>query len=287
MAELNSDLEPFAKFVDALDPWLGQAVLIGGWAHRLYRLDSRARKLPYPPITTLDGDVAVPQKLKVEESTIRERLLKAGFKEEFLGEDQPPATHYHYRQEGGFYVEFLSPLLGSEYDRHGKRKATREVGGISSQQLRYIEILMVEPWKIALGEQDGYPFAPAKKVLVANPTSFMAQKILIHHERDYKDRAKDLLYIHDTIELFSEHLKDLQEIYETILKLKLHRNRNIEVQSAADRLFGKVTDPVREAALMAAGRQLDPEALAETSRAGLQEIFPKKMILGAPAPFSR
>ncbi len=146
MTEQNTDLEPFAKFVEALDPWLGQAVLIGGWAHRLYRLDSRARKLPYLPITTLDGDVAVPTKLKAEESSVRERLLKAGFKEEFVGEDRPPATHYHYGQEGGFYVEFLSPLIGSEYDRHGKRKATREVGDISSQQLRYIEILMVEPW---------------------------------------------------------------------------------------------------------------------------------------------
>jgi hypothetical protein len=275
MAELNSDLEAFAKFVEAFDPWLGQAVLIGGWAHRLYRLDSRARKLPYLPIATLDGDVAVPAKLKVEESTVRERLLKAGFKEEFAGEHQPPAAHYHYGQEGGFYVEFLSPLVGSEYDRHGKRKATREVGGISSQQLRYIEILMVEPWKLALGEQDGYPFATARKVLVANPASFIAQKILIHHERGYKDRAKDLLYIHDTIEAFSEHLEELQKIYETILKLKLHRNCDIEVRSAANRLFGKVTDTVREAALMATGRHLNPEALAETSRAGLQEILGK------------
>ena len=125
MAELNSDLEAFAEFVEACDPWLGQAVLIGGWAHRLYRLDSRARKLPYLPIATLDGDVAVPAKLKVEESTVRERLLKAGFKEEFAGEHQPPAAHYHYGQEGGFYVDFKSPLVGSEYGRHGKRKATR------------------------------------------------------------------------------------------------------------------------------------------------------------------
>lgn len=79
MTEQNAGLEPFAKFVEAFDPWLGQAVLIGGWAHRLYWLDSRARKLPYLPIATLDGDVAVPAKLKVEESTVRERLIKAGF----------------------------------------------------------------------------------------------------------------------------------------------------------------------------------------------------------------
>jgi hypothetical protein len=46
-------------------------VLIGGWAHRLYRLDSRARKLEYLPLTKLDGDVAVPTKLKAEEVTVK------------------------------------------------------------------------------------------------------------------------------------------------------------------------------------------------------------------------
>jgi hypothetical protein len=276
MVSQDHEIVPFAKFVEALDPWLGQVVLVGGWAHRLYRLDPRARNLPYLPLTTLDGDVAVPAKLKVEESNVRERLLKAGFKEEFVGEDRPPATHYHYGTEGGFYVEFLSPLVGSEHDRSGKRKATREVGGISSQQLRYIEILMIEPWKIGLGEGNGYPFVPTKKILVANPTSFLAQKILIHHERDYKDRAKDLLYMHDTIEMFAEHLEELQKIYVTDLQPKLHRNRTAELRAVAEGLFGKVSDPIREAALMAGGRQLSPEALAETCNAGLKEIFGHK-----------
>ena len=33
-----SDVEYFARLVEALDPWLDQVVIIGGWAHRLYRL---------------------------------------------------------------------------------------------------------------------------------------------------------------------------------------------------------------------------------------------------------
>ena len=78
----DPEIVPFSKFVGALDPWLGEVVLIGGWAHRLYRLDSRARDLEYPPLTTLDGDVAMPTKLKVEESNVRKRLLEAGFYEE-------------------------------------------------------------------------------------------------------------------------------------------------------------------------------------------------------------
>src|SRR6267154_780251 len=67
------------EFIVAIEPWLGEVVLVGGWAHRLYRLDPRARKLDYLPLTTLDGDVAVPPTLKKEESTVRKRLLEAGF----------------------------------------------------------------------------------------------------------------------------------------------------------------------------------------------------------------
>jgi hypothetical protein len=33
-----TDVEYFARLVEALDPWLDQVVIIGGWAHRLYRL---------------------------------------------------------------------------------------------------------------------------------------------------------------------------------------------------------------------------------------------------------
>jgi hypothetical protein len=273
MMKPEADIEPFAKFIEAIDPWLGETVLVGGWAHRLYRNDPRARNLAYVPLTTLDGDVALPAKLKVEEATVRQRLLDAGFTEEFVGEDRPPATHYHYGPVGGFYVEFLTPLVGSEYDRNGKRKATREVGGISSQQLRYIEVLLISPWKIKVGESNGYPFKPPKMIQVANPASFLAQKILIHHERDYKERAKDILYMHDTIELFSEHLGELREIYANGLQPRLHAKRRVELSQAADRLFGKVNDTIREAALMAAGRKLSAEALAETCRAGLKEIF--------------
>jgi hypothetical protein len=78
------------------------------------------------------------------------------------------------------------------------------VGGVSSQLLRYIDILLLSPWKVALGEENGYAMSPKRTVQIANPASFLAQKILIHGQRDYKDRAKDLLYMHDTIDVFSE-----------------------------------------------------------------------------------
>jgi hypothetical protein len=112
-------------------------------------------------------------------------------------------------------------------------------------------------------------------VQIANPASFLAQKILIHEQRDYKDRAKDLLYMHDTVELFSETLDELQELFRGKVVPNLHPRRLAEIEGASKKLFGKVDDTVREAALMAAGRALLPERLAETAKAGLREIFGK------------
>jgi hypothetical protein len=55
--------------------------------------------------------------------------------------------------------------------------------------------------------------------------------------------------------------------------LTLHARRVEELTRAADGLFGNVEDTIREAMLMATGRKLSPERLAETARAGLKEIF--------------
>lgn len=269
----DSELEPFGRLVQALDPWLNQVVIIGGWAHRLYRLDARAQNLAYPPLTTLDSDVAVPARVDVKDASIKDRLLAAGFKEEFVGEDRPPSTHYHLGAQGGFYVEFLTPLVGSELSREGKPKATWEVGGISSQQLRYVDILLLQPWRVELGQANGYPFEPARLVQVANPASFLAQKILIQGERDRRDRAKDILYIHDTIEMFSGNLGELKGIFANEIRVRLHAKQVREVTSAADTLFGSVSDTIRESVRMGAGRKLEANALTETCRAGLKAIF--------------
>jgi len=99
-------------------------VIIGGWAHRLYRLHPYAQAVEYAPLTTLDTDVALPTGLRATTVDIRQGLLAQGFSEEFLGDDRPPATHYRLRDEAsGFYAEFLTPLLGSSHDRANTRRA--------------------------------------------------------------------------------------------------------------------------------------------------------------------
>jgi Nucleotidyltransferase len=269
----DSELAPFARLIEALEPWLDKVVVIGGWAHRLYRLDPRARALEYPPLATLDSDVAVPLRIAVKEANIRERLLAGGFEEEFVGEHKPPATHYHLGKMGGFYAEFLTPLVGSEHDRKGERRATLEVGGIFSQRLRYVDILLLYPWSVRLDKAAGYPFVPAKRVQIANPVTFLTQKILIHNVRDRRDRAKDALYIHDTIETFSANLTELREIFSSKIRPKLHANQLAEVRNVSDGLFGSMNDTIREAVLVAKRRGLTAEALIDTCQAGLRAVF--------------
>jgi hypothetical protein len=124
----NPDIEHFARLIDTLNPWLDQVVIIGGWAHRLYRLHPLAQPLDYEPLGTLDTDVAVPAQLPATGEEIRQRLLENGFREELMGEMQPPAAHYHVAAaDSGFYAEFLTPLIGGAIKRGDKRDATTQI----------------------------------------------------------------------------------------------------------------------------------------------------------------
>lgn len=139
---------------------------------------------------------------EVASFTTESRLKASGFEEKFLGENQPPATHYELADEHGeFYAEFLSPLIGSEYDRDGNRRATTRVAGVTSQNLRY----------------------------------------------DRRSRAKDILYLHDTIELLGGSLSVLREEWNRMRQEFSHGAIRI-VERAVDTMFSKMTDDIRGAA---------------------------------------
>ena len=55
------DPEAFKRLVRALEPWLDQVVIVGGWAHQLYRLHPEALELDYPPLLTLDKEAIARQ----------------------------------------------------------------------------------------------------------------------------------------------------------------------------------------------------------------------------------
>lgn len=103
----------------------------------------------------------------------------------------------------------------------------------------------------------------------------MAQKLLIHEERDRRSRAKDILYLHDTIELLGASLDVLGGEWE-LLKDGLPENSVRIVETAVGTMFSKVTDDIRSAAQAAAGRALTPQGVHELCRAGLKVVFGAK-----------
>lgn len=270
----NPDVEHFARPIDTLHPWLDQVVIIGGRAHRLYRLHSLAQSLDYEPLGTLDTDVAVPAQLPANGEGIRQRLLENGFCEELLGSMEPPVAHYHVAAgNSGFYAEFLTPLVGGEVKPGDKRDVTAQIAGVLVQKLRHLELLLNAPWEVAVAPTNGYRTSGSRQVYVPNAAAFLAQKILIHDRRNRADKAKDILYIHDTIETFGGNLSMIREEWEGNVKPKLHLRASREVAGAAESHFQEVTDTIREAARIATDRNLTPEMVREVCNYGWHQMF--------------
>lgn len=261
--------DPFGRLLAALEPWLDQIVIVGGWAHRLYRRHPDAQALDYPPLSTLDADVALSPTLMTGEQGIHARLLAFGFQEEFFGNARPPATHYHLGGEtSGFYAEFLTPLVGSEYDRKHKRRAIIEVAGTATQQLRHIELLLHSPWSIHVEHAE-----LSAPIRIANPVAFLAQKILIHRRRERQDRAKDILYMRDTLEVFGARLPDLADLWRSDVAAHLQPRQVTLVSRASREMFAQVSDDIRRAAEISAERALDPEEVRQACHYGFTEVF--------------
>lgn len=267
-----NDLEAFAKLVQALAPWRGQLVFIGGWAHRIHRFDPRANKLEYQPIFTRDTDLAFANKAPIE-GDMKGALIEHGFKEQLTGEFKPPTAHYTVGEEkGGFYAEFLTPLIGSGTKRGGAPDATMAKAGISAQKIRHLDILLVDPWVIKLDPKIGVPLPSAMDIQVVNPLCFMVQKFLIQKYRSASKQAQDLLYIYDTIELFGTLLPEFNARWEAVIKPEL-RGLSDDVLMAANSTFSSVNDLIRTAARIPQDRQLSPEQVQVTCQLAFAQIL--------------
>ena len=177
------DLQAIARLVDALRPWLGELVIVGGWAHRLHRCLPGAQPPTYQPLRTRDADLAFSATARLA-GDLGTALTSAGFREELAGEHLPPVTWYRLGDgDQGFYAEFLTPLTGSGIRRGGASDATLTKGGVTAQKLRHLDLLLVHPWTVALDAAAGVPVATPATVRLANPVSFIVQKLLIQTQR--------------------------------------------------------------------------------------------------------
>jgi hypothetical protein len=277
MTATGSDVEAFTRLVQSLRPWLDQVVFVGGWAHRLYRSHPLAQPVDRVPLMTRDADIALPVPKQRITGSIRDRLLEAGFQEQLSSDFKPPVTRYQLGTEhGGFYAEFLTPLVGSTTKRDGSIDATKTIAGVTAQKLRHLEPLMIAPWRLTPGGSSGLALGRRTTVLVPNVASYLVQKILIQSKRRSSRRPKDVLYMHDTIELFGRSLTEVRSDWIERVKPELAVRALRSVRTFAAERFEAIDDEIRDAAreaTSASGRALSPDALAAVCREGLGAIF--------------
>jgi nucleotidyltransferase-like protein len=267
------DLANFARLVEAVRPWLTHLVIVGGWAHRLHRLHPLALSPEYQPLRTRDVDLAFSLNAPLT-GNLRDALQRAGFKEELSGEYTPPVTHYYLGEEdAGFYAEFLTVKKGSGLRRDGKPDLTVSKAGITAQKLRHLELLLEAPWKVNIGSETNIPVEGRVELVVPNPVCFIVQKLLIHKHRDDDKKAQDVLYIHDSLELFGAALDKLQTVWEGEVRPTMSQRTVTRAMQTASQLFESVTDTIRNAARIPQDRSLRPESLLAATRYGLDEVF--------------
>jgi hypothetical protein len=103
--------------------------------------------------------------------------------------------------------------------------------------------------------------------------AFLAQKILIHGKRGRLDRAKDILCMHDTFEVFGARLAELQQLWRTGVAAQLHRRGASVVSQTATVLFADLSDDIRRAAGISTERALSPGAIRAVCHYGFAEVF--------------
>ncbi len=267
------DGRAMAMVIDALRPWHARVVFVGGWAHRLHRLHPSAMAPRYQPVVTRDVDVVLDPAMRLD-GDIARALQTAGFTKRLVGEHRPPVSHFQLGDDAGFFVEFLSPLRGSAVHRDGTENATESIAGVTTQKLRHLDVLLCSPWEIALVSTPELPTTQQACVLVVNPVSFLVQRLLIHHLRPVEKKAQDVLYIHDTIELFGRSLATLHTLWTDVVSPSLRSSDRSTVLTRCDSMFGAVTDTMRNAVrATSTDRQLAPNELRLRTSIGLEEIF--------------
>lgn len=267
------DLLNFSRLIEAIQQWLPHIVIVGGWAHRLHRFHPLATAQDYQPLRTRDVDLAFSPRAPLA-GDLKRALTEAGFKEELSGESTPPVTRYALGEEAfGFYAEFLTVLQGDGLRRDGQRDLTVAKAGITAQKLRHLDLLLIAPWSIRAGPDNGVPVARPLDILVPNPVSFMVQKFLIHSRRDANKKAQDVLYIHDTLQLFGASLEKLQAVWKDEVRPMMPSRTAITAMTTATGIFKNVTDVIRDAARIPQDRRLQPEDIRAASQYGLEEVF--------------
>jgi hypothetical protein len=194
-------------------------VLVGGFASFLYQFHGRAKPIGVSPLHTYDIDLASRGRVSVRGGkSVHKLLLEIGLEEELTGTCTPPLVKYFPKDKTPpLYVEFLTPLRGSE-DKRGISDVTQKIQpDLSAQKLRFLDLLLKNPWTIDTSSVPGLEKYPNLVVKIPHPSMFIMQKILISGSRTDKSRAKDFAYIYQVLGYLREGWGALAKDYEVLI----------------------------------------------------------------------
>jgi hypothetical protein len=135
------------QVLSAIRQNLEDFVLVGGFASFLYQFHERAKPIGVSPLLTYDIDLASRGRVSVRGGkTVHQSLSEIELIEEFTGTCTPPLVKYFPKDKTlSMYVEFLTPLHGSE-NKRGRADVTQNIQpGLSAQKLRFLDLLLTNP----------------------------------------------------------------------------------------------------------------------------------------------
>jgi hypothetical protein len=217
--KISEEMQFFYQVLSAIRFNLEDFVLVGGFASYLYQFHERAKPTDLPSLLTYDIDLASAEKISVRGGkSVHQSLAEIGLEEEFTGSCTPPLVKYFPKdRKPSMYVEFLTPLRGSETKR-GVPDITQNIQpDLSAQKLRFLDLLLKNPWEINIRSVPIFNKFPKLVVKIPHPGMFIMQKILISERRTGKSRPKDFAYIYQTLSYLREDLKTIAKEYKILI----------------------------------------------------------------------
>ncbi len=268
----------FVRIVRTLGLYLDDLVIAGAWCHRLLRFHPLAVPSSFAPLMSEDADVAIPDRIAPRSPSIADALEAAEFRRSRSGSGQLPVSKYFPdRHDEGFYLEFITPLRGGGYTRKGELDDTLAIAGITASKLRHVELLLFEPWRFELSRRHGFEIGDEDvTVLVANPASYLAQKVLTLERRQRPaKKPKDALYIHDTLMMFGDALLAFRDQAARVLQQLPSRTQKAFHEQRTE-LFRDDALLLQAADIAAATGRANPPSpatIAAVCTIGLEQLF--------------
>ena len=209
------------RFLLALEPYLDQLVLCGGWVPYFYRRLPGLSQPAHGPLLSHDFDVVAPLELQERGgTTLHARLMERDFVT-IRGRATEVVFYQHARWGNAdlapVYGEFLTPLIGGETDRSGNARVLHAVQrSVTAQLLRYLDLLLHEPLGIRAREVFGSDLPSDPVVRVPNPATYMLQKAVALDKRRGEKRAKDLAYVFEVAALWTHETQRVREMFELV-----------------------------------------------------------------------